>query len=206
MENSRNASFMTRDRDRSIRVGVSACLIGERVRYDGGHKRTPLIADVLPRFLCLVPCCPEVGLGLGTPRNTLDLVEGTTGPRLVMTEHGKDYTQDMERWASAKVEELKRQGLCGFILKSKSPSCALADARVLDHEGRPAGFHPGLFTAVLRRAHSGLPLIDEVELRNPESLFIFLERVLDFALHSRPSLEAELWGETTRPGRGSTEP
>ncbi len=179
---------MTKPIEKVIRIGVSACLVGERVRYDGGHKRDPLITDVLGRFVHLVPFCPEMELGLGSPRDTLDLVEGKTGPRLVMEKSRKDYTQQMKQWASVKIEALRCLDLCGCILKSKSPSCALDDARVLDLEGRPAGFLPGLFTTLLQKAHPRLPLIDEIELRNPESLFAFMERVLGVALHSHPSL------------------
>src|SRR5512137_604110 len=105
-----------------IRIGISSCLLGERVRYDGGHQLDRYLRDTLGDWFEYVPVCPEVELGLPTPRETLSLVEGDAGPRLVFSRSGEDITERMQGWAEKRVVELEREELCGFIFKAKSPS------------------------------------------------------------------------------------
>src|SRR4051794_22685545 len=118
----------------SVRIGVSSCLLGEEVRYNGGHKRDAFLIDVLGRHVEWVPVCPEVEIGLGTPRPAMRLVRlGRGGPdgsentdvRLITPETGADHTDAMRAWAAARVEALAAAGLDGYVLKKDSPSCGM---------------------------------------------------------------------------------
>src|SRR5262245_25993874 len=111
--------------DRPVRIGISACLLGERVRWNGDHKRDAFLVDTVGRFVEFVPVCPEMELGMGSPRPPLRLVrDGSdrSAIRLVEVESGADHTAAMERWASRRLRELESVELCGFVLKKDSPS------------------------------------------------------------------------------------
>ena len=110
---------------RNVRLGVSACLLGQAVRYDGGHKRDSFLTETLGPFVEWVPVCPEVEIGLPIPRTPIRLVGAARAPRLVVETTGDDLTERMRRYASAKARELEALGLCGYVLKSGSPSCGL---------------------------------------------------------------------------------
>lgn len=154
-----------------IRVGVSACLLGEEVRFDGGHKRSSFLTDTLARYVEFVPVCPEVELGLGVPRLSLRLVGEPSAPRLVEPRTGADHTTAMEAFARERAGALALDDLCGFVLKKDSPSCGMERVRV--HEpGRPPGRPPrrtgqGLFATALARALPFLPLEEEGRLQDP---------------------------------------
>src|SRR5262245_32274649 len=109
----------------TIRLGVSACLLGARVRYDGGHKRDAFLTGTLGPFVDWVPVCPELEIGLGVPRATLRLVGDQEAPRLVVQKSGEDLSAPMRRYARAKADELAALGLHGYVLKRGSPSCGL---------------------------------------------------------------------------------
>src|SRR5882672_4857637 len=133
------------------RIGISACLLGERVRYDGRHKRDAWLVDVFGPQVEWVPVCPEVEAGFGTPRETMHLVDDGQGGRALMTTGTKrDVTETMQRYAGDRVDELARAQLDGYVLKADSPSCGL--------EG------PGLFAAALVGRLPGLPVADERQL------------------------------------------
>ena len=158
------------------RLGLSACLLGERVRYDGGHKRDEFIADTLARFVDYLPVCPEVAIGLGVPRPTLRLLDDGTGPRALLSEDPPlDVTSRLERFAERQVERLA--GIDGFILKSGSPSCAVGDVRVATPgAGRAGRRGPGVFAHVLTRRMPRLPVVDERGLHDPTRRDQFLTR------------------------------
>src|SRR4026209_2097414 len=107
------------------RLGVSACLLGDEVRYDGGHKRNVTLIDVIGPQVELVPVCPEVEVGMGTPREPLELVRDERGLRMITVTTRVDYTDRMNDWAERRVRELERSGIDGYVLKSGSPSCGL---------------------------------------------------------------------------------
>jgi FdhD protein len=133
------------------RVGISACLLGEPVRYDGRHKRDGWLVEVLGPQVEWVPVCPEVEAGFGTPREPMHLVdEGRGGVSLMTIETKRDLTASMRRYAGGRVDELARADLDGYVLKADSPSCGL--------EG------PGLFTAALIARLPDLPIADERQL------------------------------------------
>lgn len=107
-----------------VKIGVSACLIGERVRYDGGHKHDRYVTD-LGKYFTLVPVCPEVGCGLTTPREAMRLEGDPAAPRLITCQTRVDRSEQMLAFCSAKCRELGKEGVCGFIFKERSPSCGL---------------------------------------------------------------------------------
>ncbi len=100
-----------------IRLGISTCLLGERVRYDGGHKLDHFLADTLSRYFEWVPVCPEVEIGLPIPREPVRLVGDPASPRLIAPKSGADYTETMQAWAGKRLDELAAVGLCGFVFK-----------------------------------------------------------------------------------------
>ncbi len=118
-----------------IKVGVSSCLLGEKVRYDGGHKLDRYITEILGQFFEYVPVCPEVEYGLPVPRETLRLAGDPASPRLVTSRTGVDHTEGMQRWAETKLNDLTRENLAGFIFKSRSPSSGLKGVKVYTTQG-----------------------------------------------------------------------
>jgi uncharacterized protein YbgA (DUF1722 family)/uncharacterized protein YbbK (DUF523 family) len=165
-----------------LRVGVSSCLLGRPVRYDGDHKYNDVVAEGLGADVEFVPVCPEVELGLGTPRETLHLVRHGRDLRLIMT-HGEDHTEAMRAYAHARVEQLATVNLAGYVLKAKSPSCGIDDVEVhapgkLPRKGggvRRNG--QGLFATALIARLPLLPVEDEVRLADPTVRNHFVERI-----------------------------
>jgi uncharacterized protein YbgA (DUF1722 family)/uncharacterized protein YbbK (DUF523 family) len=150
-----------------IRLGVSACLLGQEVRYDGGHKLDAYVVDTLGRYVEWVPVCPEVEMGLGVPREPLRLVGDPAAPRLVTVRSGIDHTEAMRRWARERVAALRALDLDGYLFKSQSPSCGLARVRVYTEAGVPSRSGPGLFARLLTEAWPDLVVEEEVRLRDP---------------------------------------
>jgi uncharacterized protein YbbK (DUF523 family) len=164
-----------------IRLGVSACLLGEQVRYDGGHKRDAFLTDTLGPFVEWVPVCPEVEVGLGVPRPPIRLVGDAAAPRLVVEKTGEDLTVRMHRWARRRAAELSALGLHGYVLKKASPSCGLFRVRVHDERGRPGAVGRGLFAAALVQALPSLPIEEEGRLTDAGLREAFIERVFAVA-------------------------
>jgi uncharacterized protein YbgA (DUF1722 family)/uncharacterized protein YbbK (DUF523 family) len=160
-----------------IRLGVSACLLGDAVRYGGGHKRDAFLTDTLGPFVEWVPVCPEVEVGLGVPRPPIRLVGDAGAPRLVVEKTGEDLTARMQRWARGRVAELAALGLHGYVLKKASPSCGLFRVRVHDAAGRPGAAGRGLFAAALTGALPTLPVEEEGRLADAGLRENFIERV-----------------------------
>ena len=163
---------------REIRIGVSTCLLGERVRYDGGHKRDAFVNDVLGRFVKFVPVCPEMEIGLGTPREAIHLRREGKRLRLVGTKSDRDLTSTMSTYARRRVNELSRLDLCGYVLKAGSPSCGME--RVPVHGGGSRATGSGLFAAELMSRLPLLPIEEEGRLRDPKIRENFIARVLAY--------------------------
>ena len=113
-----------------LKIGVSACLLGQNVRYNGGHQLNHFIRDILGQYMEFVPVCPEVECGLPIPRETLRLVGSEEAPRLVTSRSGVDHTEQMQSWAATRVKQLEQEYLCGFIFKKDSPSSGLYRVKV----------------------------------------------------------------------------
>lgn len=166
-----------RSPDLEIRVGVSACLLGETVRYDGGHKRDAFVTETLGRYVTWVPVCPEVEIGLGTPREAIRLQGDPAAPRLVGTKTGVDLTRRMTGYARRRVRALARLGLSGYVLKRASPSCGLERVKVHTNDGMPGRVGRGLFASALLEALPLLPVEEEGRLTDPRLRESFITRV-----------------------------
>jgi len=162
-----------------IAIGVSACLLGENVRYDGGNRHDSYITDVLGRFFSFVPVCPEVGCGLTTPRETMRLEGDPAAPRLVTNKSRIDLTQQMLTYCRAKLAELEGEELCGFIFKKDSPSCGLWRVEVYNN-GVPARTGSGLFAHAVTRRLPLLPVEEEGRLADPKLRENFIQRVFTY--------------------------
>ncbi len=161
------------------RIGISACLLGQEVRFDGGHKRDPFLTGVLARYVEWVDVCPEVEVGMGTPRETLRLVRDHGGIRMITTRTGIDHTDSMIAWAKTRVEALARDDLDGFVLKKDSPSCGMDRVKVFSARGSVRKGR-GLFAEVLLSRLPLLPAEDEGRLQDPVLREDFLERVFAY--------------------------
>jgi len=160
-----------------IRLGISMCLLGENVRYDGGHKLDRFLTGTLGQFVSYVPVCPEVECGLGIPRESLRLVGDAEAPRLVTTRTSIDHTEKMVAWAKKRVRELEKEGLCGFIFKSKSPSSGMERVRVYNEKGMPAKNGVGVFARIFMEHFPLIPVEDEGRLHDPVLRENFIERL-----------------------------
>jgi uncharacterized protein YbbK (DUF523 family)/uncharacterized protein YbgA (DUF1722 family) len=167
--------------DPVIRLGVSACLLGEEVRFDGGHKRDAFLVRTLGRFVTWVPVCPEVAVGMGTPRESVRLVKHGDDSRMVGLQSGRDWTETMASWASAHVEELGRARLHGFVLKKDSPSCGVFRVKRWPAKGGPGTRDGrGLFAAELVARLRLLPVEEEGRLQDMRLRENFIERVFAY--------------------------
>ncbi len=160
-----------------LRIGISACLLGQPVRYDGGHKRYAFLADTLAQFVDLVPVCPEVEVGMGTPRETLHLVGDPAAPLMVTTETAQDHTVAMQAWSAQRLDALAELALCGYIFKSRSPSCGLVNVPIYPLDGGAEQTGRGLFASALVTRFPALPVIEEGVLNDAADRKDFLERV-----------------------------
>lgn len=158
-----------------IKIGISACLTGQKVRYDGGDKRDPFIMDTLGPSVQFVPVCPEAECGLGIPREAMRLAGDPARRRLLVIRSGRDLTAQMQTWAEKRVSELAEEELRGFIIKSRSPSCGLHSTKFFDARGRVIATGAGLFAEALRKNLPGLPLAEEEDLRDQAFLQRFLK-------------------------------
>lgn len=160
-----------------IRLGVSACLLGHPVRYDGGHKHDRYVTDILGAYAEYVPVCPEVECGLGIPRKSMHLEGDPENPRLITTRTRRDLTDQMVRWAAQRLEELKKDNLCGFIFKSNSPSCGMERLKIFNHKGMPQKKGVGLFAGLFMKTFPHLPVEEEGRLKNEVLRENFVERI-----------------------------
>jgi uncharacterized protein YbgA (DUF1722 family)/uncharacterized protein YbbK (DUF523 family) len=160
-----------------VKLGISACLLGQDVRYDGGHKLDRFLRDTLGRYVEYVPVCPEVECGLGVPRESMRLVGDPGSPRLVTTRSGQDHTDRMVTWAHKRVSDLEEDGLCGFIFKSKSPSSGMERVKVYDKNGMPTKKGAGIFARIFMERFPLLPVEEEGRLHDPKLRENFIERI-----------------------------
>lgn len=159
-----------------ITIGISACLLGQNTRYDGGNRHEPLLVTALSRYATLMPLCPETECGFGIPREPLQLEGDPKNPRQMTITSRSDLTDRMRTWCDQRLKTLADQSLRGLILKARSPSCG---KRVAVHgagNGKPAN-SPGLFAGMAMERFPALPIADEEELRDPERLKDFLSRI-----------------------------
>jgi uncharacterized protein YbgA (DUF1722 family)/uncharacterized protein YbbK (DUF523 family) len=166
---------------RKIKLGISTCLLGENVRFDGGHKLDRFLTDTLGQYVEYVPVCPEVECGLPVPRESMHLEGDPDSPRLVTSRTKQDMTEKMVNWAQRRVGELEKEALMGFIFKSDSPSSGMERVRVYNEKGMPVKKGVGMFARVFMEHFPLLPVEDEGRLHDPRLRDNFIERIFALA-------------------------
>ncbi|MCU0614643.1 MAG: DUF523 and DUF1722 domain-containing protein [Desulfobacterales bacterium] len=163
-----------------IKIGVSACLLGHKVRFDGGHKHDRFITDTLGQYVEFCAVCPEVEVGFPVPRESLRLVGDPKNPRLKTTKTNVDHTDRMLNWARTRIKELENENLCGFIFKSKSPSSGMERVKVYSENGMPEKIGVGIFARAFMDHFPLIPVEEEGRLHDPKLRENFIESI--FAL------------------------
>jgi uncharacterized protein YbgA (DUF1722 family)/uncharacterized protein YbbK (DUF523 family) len=160
-----------------LRLGISRCLLGDEVRFDGGHKRDHFLTDALGRYVEWVPVCPEVEAGLGTPREAMRLIGDPRRPRLVTIRRGIDHTGALETMTERRVEELRALDLSGYVFKKDSPTCGVERVRIFNRTGMPNRNGTGLFARGFMERFPMVPVEEEGRLCDPVLRDNFIERV-----------------------------
>lgn len=160
-----------------IKIGISACLLGEKVRYDGGHSHDRFLTQTLGLFAEYVPVCPEVECGMPIPREAVRLVGPVENPRLLTQKTGVDKTAQMASWIKGRLKELARENLCGFIFRSKSPSSGLYRIRVYGDDGKVRKNGTGLFAKAFTEAFPRIPVEEAGRLHDPKLRENFIESI-----------------------------
>jgi uncharacterized protein YbgA (DUF1722 family)/uncharacterized protein YbbK (DUF523 family) len=163
-----------------IPIGISSCLLGENVRYNGGHALDRFLSDTLGKYVHYTPVCPEVECGFGIPRETFRLVGDPRKPRLITGKTGIDHTDRMEAWAEKRVRDLEKEALCGFIFKSDSPSSGMERVKVYDDNGVPRKIGVGLFARAFMEHFPLIPVEEEGRLHDPILRENFIERIFTY--------------------------
>ena len=163
-----------------IKLGISTCLLGETVRYDGRHKLDRFLTNTLGQYVEYVPVCPEVECGLGVPRESMHLEGNPDSPRLVTIRTKQDMTDRLVQWSWKRVADLEKEDLCGFIFKSDSPSSGMERVKVYNEKGMPVKRGVGMFARIFMEHFLLLPVEDEGRFHDPNLLDNFIERI--FAL------------------------
>ncbi len=164
-----------------VRLGVSACLLGEHVRFDGGHKRDGFLTEIVGPQVEWVPLCPEVEAGFGTPREPMHLARRDGRVRLLTVATREDVTERLDRSARARADALARESLSGYVFKKDSPSCGVHRVKVYVAHGAPVKSGRGLFAAHVIDRLPHLPVEEEGRLQDPELRENFVERIFAYA-------------------------
>jgi len=171
-----------------IRIGISSCLMGNKVRYDGGHKLDRFLTDTLGQYFDYVPVCPEVECGLPVPRESMHLAGLPDAPRLITTRSKIDHTERMLKWAQKRIRELEKEDLCGFVFKKGSPSSGMIRVKIYNDQGMPYQTGSGLFAKAFMDHFPRIPVEEEGRLHDPLLRENFIEHI--FALKRWRSLLA----------------
>ena len=174
-----------------IRIGISTCLLGEKVRHDGGHKLDRFLTDTLGPYVEWVPVCPEVEVGMRIPREAIRLVERGDDVRLVGSKTGTDHTRAMREFARRRAAQLEKLDLCGYVLKKDSPSCGMERVALHHDDGHTTRTGRGLFAEALLGRLPNLPIEEEGRLNDARLRENWIERV--FAYRRLKSLWARRW-------------
>jgi uncharacterized protein YbgA (DUF1722 family)/uncharacterized protein YbbK (DUF523 family) len=163
--------------EEKIRLGISSCLLGAKVCFDGGHKLDRFLTETLGNYVDYVPVCPEVEVGLPTPRDSLRLIGTPESPRLIFPKTGEDMTERMTLWARDRVVQLEKENLCGFVFKAKSPSSGMERVPIYDTNGVPHKTGVGLFAGIFMEHFPLLPVEEEGRLHDPRLRENFIENI-----------------------------
>lgn len=159
------------------RIGISSCLLGEKVRYNGQHQHDRFLTETLGKYVDYVPVCPEVECGLPIPRPAMRLVGDPDSPRLMTSATGVDLTDKMMTWVPGKLNALAKEDLAGFIFKARSPSSGMERVKVYNGRGGMAGRAPGIFAGAFMAHFPLLPVEDNGRLHDPDLREHFIERI-----------------------------
>lgn len=174
----------------SLTIGISSCLLGNKVRYDGSHQMDRYIVNTLGKYLSYIPVCPEVECGLPTPRESLRLVGDPEAPRLITRKTGEDHTDRMQDWAKERIAAIAKEDLCGFIFKSKSPSSGMERIRVYNTDGNPVSRKGvGIFARMFMEAFPLIPVEEDGRLHDAKLRENFIVRI--FAMQRWRSVRKE---------------
>lgn len=160
-----------------IRLGVSSCLLGKLVRYDGGHQHDRFLTDTLGHYVDYVPVCPEVECGLPVPREAMRLVGNAEAPRLVTRKGGEDFTDQMKSWAAHRLQDLAGENLDGFVFKRMSPSSGMARVKVYSATGMAVNNGIGIFARAFMERFPHLPVEEDGRLNDPVLRENFIQRI-----------------------------
>jgi len=164
-----------------MRIGISTCLLGENVRYDGGHKLDRYLRDLLGKYVDFVPVCPETESGLPVPREAMRLVGDTLNPRLITIDTRIDHTERLVNWSRQKLDELENEKLCGFIFKSRSPSSGMERVKIYNDKGHPVPKGRGIFAGMFMDRFPLLPVEEDGRLHDPLLRENFITRIFVFS-------------------------
>lgn len=165
-----------------IKVGISACLLGQKVRYDGGHSLDCFLTKTWGRYIEWTPVCPETEAGLPVPREPMRLFGDVNSPRLKTINTNIDHTERLLSWTQKRLDELELENLCGFVFKSRSPSSGMKGVKVYDDTGHSRPLGTGIFARAFMDRFPLLPVTDEEGLHDPVFREKFIERILDYHL------------------------
>ena len=175
--------------EEGIRVGISSCLLGEEVRFDKGHKRDSYVMGTLSAYFEFVPVCPEMGIGMGTPREPIRLVGNPARPSAVgVRSKDLDVTDALEGFAAQTVQRLQAAGISGYILKRGSPSCGMERVKVYSPKGMPSHSSSGIYARVLMEGMPLLPVEEEGRLGDPVLRENFIQRVFVYHRWQRTAM------------------
>ena len=163
--------------EEKIKLGISSCLLGNRVRYDGGHQMDRYLTDTLGCYVEYAPVCPEVECGLGVPREPMRLEGNPKTPRLITANTKIDHTERMRRWAKSRLQELEKENLCGFIFKKNSPSSGMERVKVYTEKGMPLKSGSGIFAKAFMDYFPLIPVEEDGRLHDPILRENFIERI-----------------------------
>ena len=164
-----------------IRIGVSSCLIGEKVRWNGDHKQDRYVREILSRYFEYIPVCPEVEVGMGVPRETVALYGDPEKPSMISKKTQTDWTKPMEKYIKSRINTLSADDLCGYIFKSKSPSCGMGRVPLYSEFGSHKVKHgPGMFANAFINSFPLVPTEEEGRLNDPRIRENFIVRVFSF--------------------------
>ncbi|NIM16192.1 MAG: DUF523 domain-containing protein [Candidatus Aminicenantes bacterium] len=168
-----------------IKLGISSCLLGEKVRCNGGHTLDRFLADVLGQYVDYIPVCPEKEAGFGVPREPVRLVNsaGLEDPRMITKETGIDLTRRMQVWIESRLKQLEKEELCGFIFKSQSPSCGVNGLEVYYESGVVQKNGIGIFACAFMKRFPLIPVVEEKDLRDEVLREDFIARVVSCYLN-----------------------
>ena len=161
-----------------MKLGISTCLLGEKVRYDGQHKLDRFLRDELGSFIEWVPLCPETECGLGIPREAMRLIgKDTENARLFTNKTFVDKTDQMLDYTYQKLKDLEKENLRGFIFKSKSPTSGMRGVKIYTETGMPSHRGSGIFAREFMKRFPEIPVEDEGRLHDAGIRENFIETI-----------------------------